>query len=330
MDHAPRSRRAFLKHLGLAGAGLLVASGLPGTAQGNPTPSQASSGTPVPRRKFGRNDVMVSSLCLGGHTLRVASDDEAQKIVNAALDAGVNFFDNSWDYHNGASEDLMGRCIKGRRDEIFLMTKVCTHDKGGRAEAMTMLEESLRRLGTNHIDLWQVHALSTMQQVERAFAPGGVIEALDEARKQGKVRFVGFTGHTDPDVHLAMLSHGYPFDACQLPISPIEANSDAFVRRVLPELLKQKIAPLAMKTLGGNANPVRDGVFSVEEGLRYALSQPVATVVSGIQSVDQLRQNAAIAASFSPMTAGEMTALEQRCVAATASNKYQAYRKWMS
>jgi predicted aldo/keto reductase-like oxidoreductase len=169
-----------------------------------------------------------------------------------------------------------------------------------------------------------------MEQVERAFAPGGVMEAVEEARKQGKVRFVGFTGHTEPDVHLAMLARGFAFDACQLPISAIEANSNAFVRRVLPELLKQKIAPLAMKTLGGNAKPVKDKVFSVREGLSYALTHPVASIISGITSVAELRENAELVSSFQPMSAEELVALEKRCEPATQSNEYQPYRKWMA
>ncbi len=315
-------RREFLKKLGLAGAGLMLSGRT--WAAGESEPAQ------VPRRKFGRHDFTVSSLCLGGHALRLASDEEAQRIVDTALASGVNFFDNSYDYHGGKSEELMGRCIKGKRDKIFLMTKVCTHDSGGRKEAMEMLKTSLTRLGADHLDLWQVHAVASMSQVERAFAPGGVIEALDEARKAGLVRYVGFTGHTDPDVHLAMLSHGYAFDSCQLPISAIEANSDAFVRRVLPEVVKQKIAPLAMKTLGGNGQPVQDKIFTVQEGLGYAWSHPVTTVVSGITSLSQLQENAAMSAAFAPMSASAIAALEDRCRAATESNKYQIYRKWMS
>lgn len=313
-------RREFLKTVGLAGLAAVV----------GPHLRAAPESLIVPRRKFGRHDFSVSSLCLGGHSLRIASDEEAQRIVDEALAVGIDFFDNSWDYHDGKSEDLMGRCIAGKRDKVFLMTKVCTHDTGGRKEAMEMLDQSLARLGTDHLDLWQVHAVSTMAQVERAFAPGGVMEALDEARKAGKVRYVGFTGHTEPDVHLAMLSHGYPFDACQLPVSAIEANSNAFVRRVLPVLTQQGIAPLAMKSLGGNANPIRDRVLTVQEALTYSLSQPVTTLVSGITTVEQLRENSAIAANFSPMSAAALAALEERCLPATESNKYQPYRKWMS
>jgi len=320
---SPR-RRDFLKGIGLAAAAVLT---------GRSFGSQPADNKPlgrVQRRNFGRHKFTVSSLALGGYSLRTANDDDARRIVDAALNAGIDFFDNAWDYHNGTAEELMGRCIKGKRDRVFLMTKVCTHDNGGRREAIRMLDQSLARLGTDHLDLWQVHAVSTLAQVRNAFAPGGVIEALDEARKAGKVRFVGFTGHTDPDVHLAMLSHGYPFDACQLPISAIEANSNAFVRRVLPELVRQGIAPLAMKSLCGSAKPVREGIYSVREGISYALSQPVTTVVSGITNLQELTENAAIATDFSQMSSAELASLEDRCRAATESENFQPYRKWMS
>ena len=321
-DPAVEERRTFLKKLALLAAGMaLVPSQL--------RAEEKSTGT-VPRRKLGRHDLTVSTMALGGHALRLASDEEAQRMVDTALDIGVDFFDNAWDYHEGKSEELMGRCLKGKRDRAFLMTKVCTHDKGGRKEALAMLEQSLQRLGTDHLDLWQVHALSTQEQVTRAFGPGGVMEAVEEARKQGKVRFVGFTGHTDPEVHLAMLSHGFAFDTCQMPVSAIEANSNAFVRRVLPEVLKQKIAPLAMKTLGGNGKPVRDKVFSVQEGLGYALTHPIATIISGVTSVKELEENAAVVSSFRALSAEELVALEKRCQTATESNEYQPYRKWMS
>ncbi len=313
-------RRIFLKTLGLAGAGVCL-----GGAR-----VLAESAGKVPRRKFGRHDVTVSSLTLGGHALRLADDDEAQRIVDEALDLGVDFFDNSWDYHGGRSEELMGKCLEGKRDQVFLMTKVCTHGQGGRKKAMKMLDESLKRLRTDHLDLWQVHALATKGQVKAAYAPDGTLEALDEAKKQGKIRFTGFTGHTDPDVHLEMLAGGYEFDACQLPISAIEANSNAFVRRVLPELVKRGIAPLAMKSLGGNAAAFRDGVVTIREALTYTLSQPVTTLVSGMESLVQLKENAACVAAFSPFSEGEMAALEKRCLPATESNRYQPYRRWMS
>jgi predicted aldo/keto reductase-like oxidoreductase len=321
-------RREFLKRLGLAGAGAILAQPL-GTLLAE---TSVPAGALVPQRKFGRHDFTVPMLAVGGHALRLAKDDEAARMIDVALEVGATFLDNAWDYHRGASEELMGKLIEGRRDKFFLMTKVCTHDDAGNYDkAMRMLEESLRRLRTDHLDLWQWHALATHEQVKRGFGDRGVVQALTDAKKQGKVRFVGFTGHTDPDVHLAVLAHGYPFDACQLPISAIEANSNAFVKRVLPELEKQHIAPLAMKTLGGDgAKPLRDKIIAVPEALDYAWSHPIATLVSGVTSADQLRENARLAAAFKPMSSEQLLALEKRVLPASESKKYEPYRHWMS
>ncbi|MGC1479935.1 MAG: aldo/keto reductase [Chthoniobacterales bacterium] len=318
-------RREFLRKLGLVTAGLAV-----GGAGSRRLFAEQEGKVVVPKRKFGKHDLEVSSLALGGHALRVASDKEAAKLVDAALEMGVNFFDNAWDYHKGESEKLMGRLIEGRRDQVFLMTKVCTHDSADYDTAMRMLDESLERLKTDHLDLWQWHAVATQEQVKLGFEKGGVVEALTEAKRDGRVRYVGFTGHTNPDVHLAVLSEGYEFDACQLPISPIEANSNAFVRRVLPELIKQNIAPLAMKTLGGNYAPVEKDVFSLNEGLDYALSHPIATLVTGTETAAQLRANARIAMNFSAMDPAKMVALEDRAKPAAESQNFEPYRRWMS
>jgi len=321
-------RREFLRTLGLTGAGILLGSPLARVLASEYPPAKPGQ---VPVRKFGRHDLMLPTLGLGGHALGRASDDEAAAMIDAAIELGATFLDNAWDYHGGRSEELMGKLIDGRRDRFFLMTKVCTHDAADDyAMAMRMLDESLKRLRTDHLDLWQWHAVSSLDQVKKGFESKGVVDALFDAKKQGKVRFVGFTGHTHPDVSLAVLKEKAPFDASQIPISPIEANSDAFVRRVLPELIKQEIAPLAMKTLGGNFAPVKDHIFSLNEGLQYAWSHPITTVISGVTTVDQLRQNAALAAAFQPMAPDQMLALEDRVVPATDSNRFQPYRNWMS
>lgn len=321
--NAQYERREFFKRLGLVGAGFMLG----GVARGaEPRPAK---GFQVPRRKFGRHDITVSSLAVGGHALRLASDEEARRMLDAAVELGIDFLDNAWEYHKGASEELMGRLIAGRRDKFFLMTKVCVHTPADYPTAMRMLEESLKRLGADHLDLWQWHAVATHDEVKKGFAENGVVKALAEAKQQGKVRFIGFTGHTDPDVHLDVLSHHYPFDSCQMPISAIEANSNAFVRRVLPEVHKQGIAPLAMKTLGGNSNSLKDGVVTVKESLAYAWTQPVAAIVTGATSEAQLRENARLAADFSPMSPEQLAALEARLLPATESNKYQPYRRWM-
>lgn len=320
-----------MKYLGLAAAGVAWGGGSPGQAEGNAATAAAAKAGPVPKRKLGRHlDVEVSSIAIGGHALALAAtEEESHRIAAEAIDSGVNFFDNAWDYHHGRGEEVMGRALKGKRDQVFLMTKLCTHGKGGPKEVAAFLDQSLTRLQTDHLDLWQLHALATKEQVEAAFRDD-VLAAMVKARDAGKTRFIGFTGHTDPEVHLAMLAHHFPFDTCQMPLSAIEANSNAFVRRVLPELLKQNIAPLAMKTLGGDAKSIHDGVLTVEEALRYSLSLPVTAVVSGITSVEFLRQNVKVAREFQPMKPAEMLALEQRCLPASKANLYEPYRQWMS
>ncbi len=322
---SPLARRNFLKRLGLAGAAWLAAA--KGRAAEEP-PQATADLPPVPRRKFGRHDFTVSSLCLGGHALRLASDEEAGRIVDAALAVGIDFFDNCWEYHDGRAEELQGKLLAGRRDKVFLMTKVCSnHLGGGKPRALQMLEDSLRRLRTDHLDLWQIHAVQSMEQVEAAFAPNGTLEALVEARKQGKVRFLGFTGHSDPAVHLAMLSRGFEFDSCQMPINSLNTQRGRDFRdKVLPEVVKQGIAPLAMKTMSGDGAPIRDGKLTADEALRYALSAPVAAVVSGIHQLTELQQNTGIAAAFVPLSQDQKAALENRFLGnADESARYAYY-----
>ena len=206
--------------------------------------------------------------------------------------------DNAWEYHDGRSEVVMGKAIRDRRDRVFLMTKVCTHGRGKR-EAMRQLEQSLRRLKTDRLDLWQVHECVYDNDPELHFASGGVIEALDLAKRQGKVRFVGFTGHKHPDIHLAMLKRDYVFDTCQLPLNCFDASFRSFEEQVLPLLVRRGIAAIGMKSLGSDGRQVKDKVVTAEEALRYAMSLPVATTVSGIDSMKVLRQNLRVAQASS-------------------------------
>jgi len=316
-------RRGFLKTLAAAGAGaVLVRNASPLAAAETPALG------PVPKRKFGRHSEMISSLALGGATLaHAASLEEATRIVAAAIDWGVTFFDNAWEYSDGRAEEWMGTALRGRRDKVFLMSKVCTHLKGRETKdkALAMLEDSLRRLKTDHLDLWQVHQILTDTEADSIFIPGGVLEAIEQARKQGKIRYCGFTGHADPKVHLRVLSHHYPFDSVQMPLSVFDGHENGFQQLVLPELLKQGIAPLAMKTLGGNAQAVKDGLVTSEEALRYALSLPIAALISGINTPEWLEKNARVAASFKPFSRAEMAALEQRC---SSRKQYEYYRRW--
>jgi uncharacterized protein len=281
---------------------------------------------PVPTRPLGTTGEVVSMLGLGGYHLgKMSNEREVTRLVHAAVDAGISFMDNAWEYHEGRSETLMGKALAGRRDRVFLMTKVCTHGRN-RREAMRQLDTSLRRLKTDYLDLWQVHECVYDNDPERHFAPGGVIEALEQARRQGKVRFVGFTGHKRPDIHLAMLAYHFPFDTCQLPLNCFDASFRSFEREVLPKLVSRGIAPIGMKSLGGDGRQVKEKAITAEEGLRYALSLPVATVVSGIDSMRVLRQNLAVASRFRPMTSRQMAALRKRVADTASDGRYELYK----
>jgi aryl-alcohol dehydrogenase-like predicted oxidoreductase len=287
--------------------------------------SRKSSGE-IPRRPLGRTGVEVSALALGGYHLGlVKTKREAIKIVREAIDAGVTFMDNAWEYHDGKSEEIMGEALAGLREEVFLMSKVCTHGRD-RKVAMRQLEQSLRRLKTDHLDLWQVHEVVHDNDPDLHFAKGGVIEALEQAKREGKVRFVGFTGHKDPSIHLKMLSHDYLFDTVQMPLNCLDATFRSFEQRVLPELIKRGIAPLGMKSLCGTGDPARKRVVAATDALRYAMSLPVASTVSGIDSLRVLKQNLGVARGFVPMTEGEMRALRERVAETAADGHLELYK----
>jgi aryl-alcohol dehydrogenase-like predicted oxidoreductase len=228
------------------------------------------------------------------------------------LDAGVNFFDNACEYHQGLSEERLGRALKGRRDRAVVMTKVCTHGRDKNV-AMRQLEESLTRLQTDHLDVWQIHEVIYENDPDLIFAPNGAAEALLEAKRQGKVRFVGFTGHKDPSTHLKMLSHNFPFDTVQMPLNCLDATFRSFESNVLPEVNRRGIAALGMKSLGGSGELVREGAVIVTIGLRYAMSLPVAVTISGIDSLSVLHQNIEVARGFQPFSAAEMQTIRDGC-----------------
>ena len=280
----------------------------------------------IPLRPLGMTGVLVSALGLGGYHLgTIDSERSAIRLAHAAIDAGITFLDNAWEYHKGRSETLMGKAIADRRDRVFLMTKLCTHGRDAR-EAMRQLEQSLRRLKTDYLDLWQIHECAYDNDAERHFARGGAVDALERAKRQGKVRFVGFTGHKRPAIHLAMLEHEFQFDACQLPLNCFDASFRSFEREVLPVLLRRGIAPLGMKSLGGDARQVKAKVITAEEGLRYAMSLPVATTISGIDSMRVLTQNLKVAAGFKPMSQRAMAALRRRVAEEAGDGRYELYK----
>ncbi len=307
------SRRAFI--------GSTIAGSL--GAQEASRPMQTER---IPMRPLGKTGVQVSALGLGGFHLGSAKDlDEAKRIVDEAIDNGVNFFDNCWDYHDGKSEEWMGDALQGKRDKVVLMTKVCTHGRDQKV-AMRMLEESLRRLRTDHLDVWQIHEVVYENDPDLIFAQNGAAEALVQAKKDGKVRFVGFTGHKDPSIHLRMLSHDFPFDTVQMPLNCFDATFRSFEARVLPELTRRGIAPLGMKSLGGSGEMVSQGGVRVEDALRYAMSLPVATTISGMNSLAILHQNLAIAKGFLPFSDAEMASLREQCKEAAADGRYELFK----
>jgi predicted aldo/keto reductase-like oxidoreductase len=233
--------------------------------------------------------------------------------------------DNAWDYHDGGSERLMGQALKGRRDAVFLMTKLCSHGRDKKC-AMKQLEDSLRRLKTDHLDLWQIHEVVYDNDPERHFAHGGAADALLEAKLQGKVRYIGFTGHKRPELHQRMLAYDFPFDSVQMPLSGFDANFRSFEREVLPLVLERGIAPIGMKSLNGTGRAIKDKVVTVTEALRYAMSLPVAVTVSGMDSLKVLRQNLKIAKNFVPMTPEEKAAYRKKCAAYAGDGRYEWYK----
>ncbi len=328
-------RRQLLKTLGRIGLLGLIGSGAAlcgprGLAQAVETTERtAGAGTAtgdIPRRKLGRTGVEVSALCFGGaHWGGMRSDEDAIRVLHEAIEAGVTFLDNAWEYNGGRSEQLMGKALQGRRSQVFLMTKVCSHGRDKKV-ALQQLDESLRRLKTDYLDLWQIHEVVWDDDPKKHFMPGGAADALLEAKKQGKVRFIGFTGHKHPRLHLEMLSHGFPFDTCQMPLNVFDGTYRSFEQEVLPVVNQRGIAPLAMKSLSGNAEPIKQGIVTVEEALRYVLSLPVATVVSGIDSQAVLKQNLAIVRRFTPMTAMEMQTLRTRVALYAKDGRYELFK----
>ena len=320
------TRRQLLKTLGVAGA-ILALDGPRGFAEAAAEPSgpQGVIGE-MPTRILGKTGLRVSALCFGGaHWGRMESDAEAISLLHEAVDAGITFMDNAWEYNGGRSEELMGKALQGRRQQVFLMTKVCSHGRDKRV-ALQQLEESLRRLKTDYLDLWQIHEVIYDDDPDRHTAPGETVETLLEAKRQGKVRFIGFTGHKHPRIHLKMLTHEVPFDTCQMPLNVFDGTYRSFEQEVLPVVNRRGIAALAMKSLSGNAEPIKQGLVSPEEALRYVLSLPVASVVSGIDSREVLKQNLSILRRFTPMTAAEMQAVRTRVAVYAREGRFELFK----
>ena len=279
-------------------------------------------------RPLGKTGQRVSILCLGGwHIGSVKDDNEAIKIMHAALDEGMTFFDNAWDYHDGRSEELMGKALAadGRRKQCFLMTKNCDRDAKGTRKH---LEDSLKRLRTDYLDLWQFHEINYDNDPDWIMDRGGLAEAL-KAKKEGKVRFLGFTGHKSPHIHLKMLKL-HEWDTVQMPINVCDAHYRSFAREVLPEANKRGIACIGMKSLGGGADGKgrfpTENVCTVAEARRYALMQDIATLVVGIDSMQVLKQDLANARAYKPFTDAELKALLAKVKPVAGDGRHERFK----
>jgi uncharacterized protein len=314
------TRRGFLKQ---AAVGATLAA-LTEEVLAQTSPAAA---TGLPTRVLGRTGQRVSILCLGGWHLGTFKDDaDSIRLMQSALDEGITFFDNAWDYHDGRSEELMGRALAegGRRDKVFLMTKNCERDYDG---SMRCLEDSLRRLRTDHVDLWQFHEMVYDNDPDWVFDKGGIKAAID-ARKAGKVRFIGFTGHKDPRIHLKMLGKPFDWDTAQMPINVMDAHYRSFQNQVVPVCLDKKVGVIGMKGYGGSSPQgiMAKSGLTAAEAYRYSLSQPVSTQVVGLTSLDQLREAVALARSFAPMSAAEQTALRDRVRDMAGDGRYELFK----
>lgn len=317
------NRREFIK-AGLAGVCLAGIAEVPAALAGEPSGSLMSNSGGIPLRPLGDTGVKVSILCLGGHHIgRIPEDGEAVRLVRYAIDNGVTFIDNAWEYHHGRSEKIVGTALKdGYRDKAFIMTKI--HGRT-RKEAQAQLEESLSRLDVEYVDLLQLHEVIYADDPERIFVPDGAIEVLEDALQQGKTRFVGFTGHKDPAIHLDMLSRDYSWDTVQMPVNAFDPHYRSFIKQVMPVLTERNIAPLGMKSMG---SPwlLKSGAITAEEALNFAWSQPVSTVVSGMESMDLLQQNIDYARRFKPMSIKEQENLLARTASAAQDGKWEKYK----
>ena len=265
-----------------------------------------------PKRPLGSTGLQVSILGMGGYHLGTAETQaEVNNMVAKAMDHGINFFDNAWEYHKGLSEERVGNALKGKRDGAIVMTKVCTHGRK-KDVAMKMLENSLTRLQTDHLDVWQVHEVIYYNDPEKIYEVDGVLEALTMAKQQGKVRFVGFTGHKNPSIHLDMLNRGFKFDTVQMPINVFDPGWRSFEQDVLPVARAKGMAVLSMKSMGGSGEPIVHGAVTPTEALSYAMSVPgVSTTIAGMESMAVLDQNLAILSNFHPLSDGQLNQLRE-------------------
>lgn len=331
-------RRSFLKQAvvaaavaGLRGAEAQVAGTgveLKGAAAQTPVPV-VNTVNGIGRRKLGRADAEVSIIGMGGYHLGLSSvsEQDAISLVRKGLDEGINFLDNCWDYNGGVSEERMGKALRdGYRQKAFLMTKI---DGRTGAEARKQLEQSLMRLQTDHIDLLQIHEVIRPGDPEQAFQPGYVIDVLKQARSEGKIRFIGFTGHKSPDIHLHMIEtadkHSFTFDSVQMPVNALDEHHDSFGQKVIPVARKHGMAVLGMKPLSNGAI-LKTNTVSAVEALHYSMSVPVTVTITGCDSMPILEQALGVARNFKPMSDAQKIAVLQKTAPVATDGKFEAYK----
>ena len=282
----------------------------------------------MPYRSLGRTGEQVSAIGLGGyHIGKQADEQESIRLIRSSIDGGITFMDNCWDYNGGVSEIRMGKALRdGYRDRVFLMTKI---DGRTRESAAAQIDESLQRLQTDRIDLMQFHEIIRMEDPDRIFAEGGAMEAMQDAKQAGKIRYIGFTGHKDPLVHLRMLeiaaNHKFRFDAVQMPLNVMDAHFRSFQHQVLPLLLKDEVGVLGMKALG-DPFILQSNTVTPIECLHYAMNLPTSTVITGIDTVEILEQALEAARTFTPLSREAVARLLARTADAAATGKYELFK----
>jgi len=279
----------------------------------------------IPLRPLGQTGLKVTIIGIGGGHICRPHNSQADTIgiVQAAVDAGISFIDNAWEYWDGESEKRFGKALQKRRDKVVLMTKVCARD---RKTADEQLHDSLRRLQTDCIDVWQFHEMNYDNDPEWLFAAEGAMEAAVAAKKAGKVRCIGFTGHKSPHIMLKMLEQDFEWNTCQLPINAADAHYRSFQNEVLPELNRRGIAAIGMKSLGGDAQLISDAGLTPQQCRRYALSQPISTLVCGIETMENLEQDLEIARNFTPMTNEEQSDVLEQIRTGATDGRYEWFK----
>jgi aryl-alcohol dehydrogenase-like predicted oxidoreductase len=324
MESTGVNRREFIGGLAM----LTVAADTRGGERSAVTSSGSQSTQEMPYRALGKTGEKVSCIGLGGFHLGQShlQEDDAIRLFHAAIDRGINFSDNSWDYNQGESERRVGKALKGYRQRVFVMTKF---DGRTRGSALKQLDESLQRLQTDHVDLWQFHENIRLEDPDRFFAEDGAVEAVMEAKRTGKTRFIGFTGHKDPSVHLRMLElaqkHNFHFDTAQMPINVMDAHFRSFEKEVVPVLLQREIALLGMKPMG-DKNILKSNSVTPLQCLQYALSRPTSVVITGIDSMPILDQAFQAAASYEQLTEADIAEILRKTAPLAADGKYEPFK----